>query len=40
MDDTLVIAGERFSSRLIMGTGGASSLEMLEAALDASGTGW
>jgi thiazole synthase len=38
MDDALVIAGERFDSRLIMGTGGASSLETLEDALDASGT--
>ena len=31
MDDVLVIAGERFTSRLIMGTGGASSLDTLEA---------
>jgi thiazole synthase len=38
MDDSLVLAGERFESRLIMGTGGASSLQSLEAALDASGT--
>jgi len=37
-DDVLVIAGEAFSSRLIMGTGGASSMTMLEAALRASGT--
>ncbi|MFN8038610.1 MAG: thiazole synthase [Acidimicrobiales bacterium] len=37
-DDALVIAGERFGSRLITGTGGAPSLEMLEAALAASGT--
>ena len=37
MDDPLVIAGESFSSRLIMGTGGASSLETLERALVASG---
>lgn len=37
-DDALVIAGERFTSRLIMGTGGASSLESLEEALEASGT--
>jgi thiazole synthase len=36
MDDPLVIAGESFSSRLIMGTGGASSLEALERALIAS----
>ncbi len=38
MDDPLVIAGEKFSSRLIMGTGGAPSLEVLGRALDASGT--
>ena len=37
MDDPLVIAGESFSSRLIMGTGGASSLDALEHALVASG---
>ena len=36
--DLLVIAGERFSSRLIMGTGGAPSLDILERALNASGT--
>lgn len=35
--DLLVIAGERFGSRLILGTGGASSLESLERALVASG---
>jgi len=34
----LVIAGRSFSSRLIMGTGGMPSLELLEAALVASGT--
>ena len=38
MDDPLVIAGQRFGSRLVMGTGGASSLEALERALVASGT--
>ena len=38
MDDALVIAGETFSSRLIMGTGGTPSLEVLEEALIASGT--
>src|SRR6266571_6698376 len=38
MDDPLIIAGQSFSSRLIMGTGGASSLEALEQALVASGT--
>ena len=37
MDDPLVIAGESFSTRLIMGTGGASSLEALERAIAASG---
>jgi thiazole synthase len=37
MDDPLVIAGQAFSSRLIMGSGGASSLEALEGALVASG---
>lgn len=34
----LEIAGRRFDSRLIMGTGGASSMDMLERALVASGT--
>lgn len=38
MDDPLVIASEQFSSRLIMGTGGAPSLEALDQALVASGT--
>lgn len=37
MNDPLVIAGQVFSSRLIMGTGGAVSLEALERALVASG---
>ncbi|HEX9342789.1 MAG TPA: thiazole synthase [Actinomycetota bacterium] len=37
MDDPLTIAGQAFSSRLIMGTGGASSMEALERALVASG---
>ncbi|MDQ3878042.1 MAG: thiazole synthase [Actinomycetota bacterium] len=37
MDDPLVIAGESFTSRLIMGTGGASSLDSLERALISSG---
>lgn len=36
--DPLVIAGEKLTSRLIMGTGGAPSLTGLEAALRASGT--
>jgi thiazole synthase len=38
MDDPLIIAGETFSSRLIMGTGGAPSLAVLDRALAASGT--
>ncbi|MEA2446623.1 MAG: thiazole synthase [Actinomycetota bacterium] len=37
MEDPLLIAGEEFSTRLIMGTGGASSLLALEEALIASG---
>src|SRR5258708_14641670 len=38
MDDPVLIAGESFSSRLIMGTGGAPSLDVLDRALAASGT--
>jgi thiazole synthase len=38
MDDPLIIVGETFTSRLIMGTGGAPSLDVLGRALDASGT--
>ena len=38
MDDPFVLAGETFTSRLIMGTGGVPSLEVLDAALLASGT--
>ncbi|RII18266.1 Thiazole synthase [Streptomyces sp. YIM 130001] len=37
-DDPLVIGSTTFSSRLIMGTGGAPSLDVLERALTASGT--
>lgn len=37
MEDPLVIAGEEMASRLIMGTGGARSLDALEQALIASG---
>ncbi|MCQ4081545.1 thiazole synthase [Streptomyces sp. RB6PN25] len=37
-DDPLIIAGTSFTSRLIMGTGGAPSLEVLERSLLASGT--
>ncbi|GGV05198.1 thiazole synthase [Actinomadura cremea] len=36
--DALVIAGEEFGSRLIMGTGGAPSMRVLRDALTASGT--
>ncbi|RNL86633.1 thiazole synthase [Halostreptopolyspora alba] len=36
--DPLVIAGREFGSRLIMGTGGAPSLQLLREALTASGT--
>lgn len=38
MEDPLIIAGEKFGSRLIMGTGGAPSLDVLDRALAASGT--
>jgi thiazole synthase len=38
VSDELVIAGESFGSRLIMGTGGAPSMRALEEALRASGT--
>ena len=38
MDDPLIIAGESFHSRLIMGTGGIDSHHGLEQALVASGT--
>jgi thiazole synthase len=37
-DDPFVIADVELTSRLIMGTGGATSLDALEAALSASGT--
>ena len=37
MDDPFELGGQSFSSRLIIGTGGARSLEALEAALVASG---
>ncbi|GLW97224.1 thiazole synthase [Microtetraspora sp. NBRC 16547] len=37
-DDVLVLGGEKFTSRLIMGTGGAPSLDVLDRALEASGT--
>ncbi|GGC61717.1 thiazole synthase [Hoyosella rhizosphaerae] len=38
MAEPLIIAGESFSSRLIMGTGGAANLVVLEEALVKSGT--
>jgi len=38
VDDPFVLGGERFTSRLIMGTGGAPSLDVLGRALAASGT--
>ena len=38
MDDPLIIAGREFGSRLVMGTGGAANLSVLERALIASGT--
>ena len=37
MDDPFVLAGETFSSRLILGTGGAASHDALERAIKASG---
>jgi thiazole synthase len=36
MDDALFLGGEEFSSRLILGTGGAASLHVLELAITAS----
>ena len=38
MDDPFLLAGESLNSRLIMGTGGAPSLDVLDRALAASGT--
>jgi thiazole synthase len=38
MDDPLVIGDRQYSSRLVMGTGGAANLAVLERALRASGT--
>jgi thiazole synthase len=38
MDDALELAGEKFESRLILGTGGVPSLDVLERAIVASGT--
>ena len=39
MTDPLVMAGETFSSRLVLGTGGITSMEVLERTVRASGTG-
>ncbi|HLX89521.1 MAG TPA: hypothetical protein VKR22_13820, partial [Acidimicrobiales bacterium] len=36
--DALVIAGRPLGSRLVLGTGGIQSLEVLDAVLEASGT--
>ncbi|ALG05958.1 thiazole synthase [Kibdelosporangium phytohabitans] len=38
MDDPFILAGREYESRLIMGTGGAANLAVLERALIASGT--
>jgi thiazole synthase len=38
MDDVFTIAGTELSSRFILGTGGAPSLEVLQEVIDASGT--
>jgi thiazole synthase len=38
MDDALVIAGEELGSRLILGTGGAPSLQVIDEVVAASGT--
>jgi thiazole synthase len=38
MEDTLVVAGEKLGSRLILGTGGAPSLHVVEEVIGASGT--
>jgi thiazole synthase len=38
MDDPFVIAGQTLASRLILGTGGVPSLDVLDAAVAASGT--
>src|SRR3970282_1394617 len=38
MNDDMVIAGKRFRSRLILGTGKYASPELCQAALEASGT--
>jgi thiazole synthase len=38
MDDSLVVAGEKLGSRLILGTGGAPSMQVVEDIITASGT--
>ena len=38
MEDPLLLAGQPFTSRLLLGTGGAPSMEVLERAIAASGT--
>ena len=38
MDDSLVLAGEKLNSRLILGTGGAPTIRIVEEILAASGT--
>jgi thiazole synthase len=38
VDDPFVLAGEQLTSRLVLGTGGAPSLDVLERAIVASGT--
>jgi thiazole synthase len=38
VDDPFLLAGETFASRLVMGTGGVPSLDVLDAVLEASGT--
>jgi thiazole synthase len=38
MDDPLIIAGRKFTSRLVVGTGKYSSFEVMQAAHEASGT--
>ncbi len=38
MSDELVVAGEKVGSRLILGTGGAPSLQVIDEVIGASGT--
>ena len=39
MPDPFMIAGTEFGSRLILGTGGAPSMQVIDEAIVASGTG-